>query len=119
HREKTGLLTKALADSREITLSDYYLKRPETGVKEHYLELGHAVHFTENHIWTGLFGLLFWDELFVSEKAAIFNPFERSPLDLANNCFYEKHKIQIENKLKSLGDLKAIRLELLKTVSQH
>lgn len=118
-KKRVGYLTEILRNARELTLSDFYLKKPERGVRDFYREKGMNAHFTENHLWTGLFGLLFWDELFDNDDVAIHNPFERSPSDLVGPEFYERHAQRIENKLKLLGDRPAVEKHILRMVSEN
>lgn len=118
-KKKIGYLTDALNSAREISLSDMYFKRPEKGVRDLYRAQGIEAHFTENYLWNGLFGLLFWDELFESEQSAIFNPFERSPTDLVGPEFYQTHHETIEKKLALLKEPKLVELFILKMFSTH
>ncbi len=118
-KKKVGYLTEILQNAKELTLSDFYLRKPERGVRDFFRKQGFAAHFTENYLWVGLFGLLFWDELFENEGTAIFNPFERSPSDLVGPEFYDNHKLDVEKKLLLLSDLKNTEKYILKTVTQH
>lgn len=119
NKKKLGYLTEILKNADEITISDLYLKRPERGVRDHYRKLGFNASFTENHMWMGLFGVLFWDELFESESSAIHNPFERSPADLVGAEFYEKNRDSIETKLANLKDVKAAGQLVLKSLTKN
>lgn len=116
--KRRGTLTETLSLAPELTLSDLYFRKPERGVRDHFRGLGQETHFTENHLWNGLFGLLFWEELFESEQSAIFNPFERSPQDLIGPEFYERHQEAIESKLALFANPAALQTQLLKTVSR-
>lgn len=117
--KRVGYLTETLRTASEITLSDAYFKKPEEGVRRYFLEKGQQAYFTENHLWTGLFGLMFWDELFEGEDAGLYNPFERSPADLVNSEFYKKNQLSIESKLSSLVDIRSCQIHILKMVSEH
>jgi DNA polymerase-3 subunit epsilon len=119
NKKKVGYLTEFLRSSKEILLSDVYLKRPERGVRDLYRKLGFSAHFTENHMWLGLFGILFWEELFESEHAAIHNPFERAPTDLVGPEFYRKNQSRIEEKLLLFRDVKALERHILKAVARN
>lgn len=118
-KKRIGYLTETLKNSKQLTLSDVYLKRPEQGVIDYFQKQGRQAQFTENYLWLGLFGLIFWDELFSSESASLFNPFERRPQDLKAPEFYQKHQSSIEKKLPLLRDYKEAELIVLKTVTQH
>lgn len=118
-KKRVGYLTETLKNSQQVTLSDLYLKRPEQGVIAFYKKQGFEAQFTENHLWLGLFGLIFWNELFVGESASLFNPFERKPADLQGGDFYQKHQLAIENKLQKIRDYKEAERMVLSTVTQH
>ncbi len=117
--KKVGYLTEALNQAKEISLSDAYYKKPEAGVRDYYQRQGFDAHFTENYLWTALFGLIFWEELFESDKSAVYNPFDRTPADLVRADFYENHKSHIERKISLLKTPPAIEIHILKMVSLH
>jgi DNA polymerase III subunit epsilon len=119
NKKKIGRLTEVLQNSKEILVSDFYLKRPEIGVCEYYKSQGYQATFTENWFWTSLFGLLFWEELFDSENAAIHNPFERTPSNLVGPEFYLHNEIEIELKLNLLKNEEAICEKILQTVTKN
>lgn len=116
-KKKIGYLTEILQNSSELVLSDYYFRRPEQGVIDKLKADGVKAEFTENYIWNALFGILFWEELFESEAAAVFNEFERAPADLVGPEFYQQHRMQIEKKLELIQDLEALKAHLTKTVA--
>jgi DNA polymerase III subunit epsilon len=118
-KKRTGSLTDILKSSKQVVLSDVYLKKPERGVINMFERQGYKAHFTENHLWMGLFGLIFWDELFDSPTSTLFNPFDRKPADLAGPDFYNRNQVVIESKLVQMKDHTAIDFIILKTVTQH
>jgi len=118
-KQRTGTLTDILKNSKCVTLSDVYLKKPELGVINLFEKQGYAGHFVENYLWVGLFGLIFWDELFLSPTAKLFNPFERRPVDLMGPDFYNRNEVLIESKLVQMNDYTAIEFIILKTVTEH
>ena len=119
NKKKMGYLTEALRSAQEISLSEGYLKNPEAGVKDYYAKKGIEATFTENYLWCALFGLIFWEEIFENEHAALHNPFDRSPADLVGEEFYLKLKDQIETKLSLLKDYKKTEVLILKTVTAN
>lgn len=118
-KKRIGFLTETLKNSKQITLSDVYLKRPEQGLVDYFQKQGEKAIFTENRLWLGLFGLIFWDELFNSESASLFNPFDRRPADLMGPDFYQRRQISIEKKLALLIDFQQAEIMILKTITQH
>ncbi len=118
-KKRTGSLTDILKSSKQVTLSDVYLKKPEQGVIDLYQKQGYTGQFVENYLWVGLFGLIFWDELFASPIAKLFNPFDRKPADLAGPDFYNRNEVLLESKLVQMNDYNAIEFIILKTVTEH
>lgn len=59
--------------------------------------------YVENYLWTSLFGLIFWDQVFKSKPGVFFNPFQRGPNDLYTEDFYLNRKAEIERRLKFIG----------------
>lgn len=119
NKKKIGYLTEILNSSRLIQISDFYLKKPEMGVAKYYENQGYRAYFTENNIWNNLFGVLFWEELFQSDQAAIHNPFDRTPSDLVGPAFYENHTDSIEKTLSLFSDVKALTKKILFTTAAH
>lgn len=96
-------MTERLKDATSITIEkdertveqcslDYFVKEGWQGI--------HA----ENFIWRGLFGLVFWYELFDENFGSFHHPLQRQPSDLNDSSFYE-----------SRGSLLSERLTTLKT----
>lgn len=50
------------------------------------------VHYVENTLITGLFGLLFWDAIFAPLTGAFFHPFQRGPADLYWPDFHSRRQ---------------------------
>ncbi len=119
NKKRKGNLTEILHNSPEVELSDFYLKRPELGICKHFESLGYNAQFTENDLWNRFFGILFWDELFESENAAIHNPFERTPADLVGDDFYNNHKTPLEVKLALLKNADETIKNLLACITKN
>lgn len=119
NKKKKSAVTEILHNAQEISLSEAYLKRPEAGVMKYFANQGVKATFSENNLWSSLFGLIFWTELFESENSKLHNPFERSPSDLAGPEFYTNHEAAIERKLALLTQPELIEKEILKTVASN
>ena len=118
-KKKTSLLTDLLRESEVIDLDESRLGAPERAAMEYFESRGQAAFRTENAIWRTLFGLLFWEELFLREDAALHSPFELLPASLQDGTFYERNRDRIEQRLAGLGDPAATRLALLRTSTGH
>ncbi len=88
HR-KLGLPAPDIDRPRPVERFDLCLANPggervEHRVAAHLLdsEPAASVHYVENTLLTGLFGLLFWEALFAPLPGAFFHPFQSAPADL-------------------------------------
>ncbi|XP_072348738.1 fanconi-associated nuclease 1 [Scyliorhinus torazame] len=72
----------------------------------HYKQQGfdQGIH-GEGATFLTLFGLLFWDIIFLSGIPDVFrNPYQAGPLDLYTDCFYQHRKMPIESRVQFLHD---------------
>ncbi|KAG2363435.1 hypothetical protein BDR07DRAFT_1483688 [Suillus spraguei] len=58
----------------------------------------------ETRIIATLFGILFWDIIFLPIPGAFETPFQTAPLDIAEDSFYHARRDPIETRLKELED---------------
>lgn len=63
-----------------------------------------AVHYVENTLLNGLFGLAFWDEIFSPVRGAFHNPFQAVPADMYDSEFYPRRRARLEQRLRELED---------------
>ncbi|WP_224416494.1 VRR-NUC domain-containing protein, partial [Modicisalibacter tunisiensis] len=61
--------------------------RVEWAVREHLAAPEAPVHYVENGLIPGLFGLLCWEAIFAPLPGAFFHPFQRGPADLGQGDF--------------------------------
>ena len=76
----------------------------EEQVVNHLNNIGTTAFYTENHFWSILFGLLFWDEIFLELNNVFYHPFQRGPIDMFHENFYQDRKHQIDQKLNLLKE---------------
>ncbi len=84
----------------------------------YYLSRGFSGFFSENSIWTALFGLIFWDIIFMPVKGVFFNPFQRGPSDLFSVDFKIARKKQIAQRIKEISRNQDWKETLLKTYDE-
>ena len=60
------------------------------------------VHYVENTLINGLFGLLCWDAVFADVTGAFFHPFQTGPADLLQPDFHERRADLFRDHLKLL-----------------
>ena len=118
-KKRTTSLTDTLRAAEVIDIDESKSGAPERAAAEYFEQQGMRAFRTENLLWRTLFGLLFWDELFSDETAALHSPFEFLPAALANGSFYNDNTERVETKLAALQDLATTKLELLKTSTRH
>ncbi|MFT5885115.1 MAG: hypothetical protein ACI9IP_001575 [Arcticibacterium sp.] len=109
-KRKKKLTTEKLHEAERITIPAYYKGQVELGTIEHYMEEGKNAIFSENHLWRGIFGLVFWDIIFDPSLVAFHHPFQRRPSDLHLPDFYEKRKEQIHAHLARFEDMEDLLL---------
>lgn len=61
------------------------------------------VHYVENSLVNGLFGLAFWEQIFAPVPGAFVNPFQLAPLDMDSPEFYQRRRRDIDRQLDYLS----------------
>lgn len=64
----------------------------EAAVREQLDAVEAPVHYVENSLITGLFGLLCWEAIFAPLPGAFFHPFQSAPADLHSPDFHERRR---------------------------
>jgi DNA polymerase-3 subunit epsilon len=117
--KRTSALTDVLRAAEVIELDEAHSGAPERAAIEYYTGRGLRAWRAENTLWRSLFGLLFWDELFLSDSAALHSPFEALPASLRERTFYDAYAPAVEAKLAGLADATATRRRLLQSSARH
>jgi len=76
--------------------------RVELQAAEELLQDWPAVHYVENTLINGLFGLAFWEEIFSPAAGAFHNPFQSVPTDMYEGGFYRRRKSALDRRLSLL-----------------
>jgi len=106
--------TAKINTSPEIIISDPKGHRVEQHALSYYAEQGFEGAHTENYLWRGLFGLLFWDELFDQQHATFHHPLQRMPSDLHSEAFFANRGELLHKKTAQLKTKK----QLVKMITQ-
>lgn len=71
-----------------------------------------SVHYVENQLMNGLFGLAFWEEIFAPVPGAFHNAFQAVPADMYDGGFLPRRRERLARRLSALrsGDLQAALL---------
>jgi DNA polymerase-3 subunit epsilon len=118
-KKRTSDSTDLLRAGDIVEIDESRSGAPERAVVEHFENAGCQAFRSENLLWRTLFGLLFWDELFGNEDAAMSSPFDFVPASLTNGRFYEQHAATIQAKFASLDDPAAAKRAVLMTSTRH
>ncbi|WP_300272587.1 VRR-NUC domain-containing protein [Halomonas sp.] len=68
----------------------------EGAVRDHLHHEAAPVHYVENTLVTGLFGLLCWEALFAPLPGAFFHPFQSGPADLYREDFVARRRSRFD-----------------------
>lgn len=74
----------------------------EEAVLRYFQEQGFSGYHAENVLWVGLFGLAFWDIVFLSLPGTFFNRYQRGPRDLFRPEFRRRRAKLIEERLNHI-----------------
>ena len=88
----------------ELTLPGPHPLGVELAVCEHLSNDQAPVHYVENALIPGLFGLLCWEAIFHPLPGAFFHPFHSAPADLYSHDFHIRRRTQFERCLARLED---------------
>lgn len=113
-KKRTSALTDLLREASIIDIDESRIGAPELAAIEYFEARGFAAHRAENAIWRTFFGLLFWEELFGGDNAALHSPFEFLPTSLSDRSFADRHARAVRRKLELLDDAAATKHLLLK-----
>lgn len=98
-RRRLGLSPRAI--SAEPAPERFTLRLPgpawvEGAVRDHLHREAAPVHYVENTLITGLFGLLCWEALFAPLPGAFFHPFQTGPADLYREDFVTRRRARFD-----------------------
>ncbi len=114
---KRSIKTKKLLSSETIVIDSK--SNPEKALKNYFTKLNYKAYRSENFLWTSLFGILFWDELFSSSNTVFHSDFDLLPESLIKNTFYQQSQIKIESKIDLLKDFKKVKHLILETICSN
>ena len=85
----------------------------EQAVLQDFLRRGFTGYHAENILWTGLFGLAFWDIVFLSLPGCFFNRYQRGPKDLFRPEFRRRREQLIKERLRHIRNTPSWPEEIL------
>ncbi|MGB5246915.1 MAG: exonuclease domain-containing protein [Woeseia sp.] len=118
-KKRTSKLTDTLRAGETIDIDESRSGSPERAAVEYFEGQGLRAFRVENLLWRTFFGLLFWDELFADDAAALNSPFERLPASLQDGSFGARYAARIAERLALLDDMPRLKRELLKISTRY
>ena len=101
---KVGRLTSLLRAAPVIEIDEAFRDSPEEAAAKHFTKRGERAFRTENHLWSSLFGLMFWDLLQGENGETKHNEFEHRPTQLTDGSFLKANGGAISRQLAMLHD---------------
>ena len=114
--QRVGSCTALLRESTSIAIDDIHRNAPEHGAVSYFRQQEWRPYRTENEFWHGLFGLLFWDELF-GDETMLHSSFDWMPGCLRDKSFAIQFADGIARKLAAIRAGRAFTL-ILKTLTR-
>ncbi len=101
-------MTERLKNAPSISI----YRNPEIKVEQatiaHFEREGWNGFHAENFLWRGIFGLVFWEEIFDESHGSFHQPLQRQPSDLNDDVFFEARVHLLEARLKSFNSRKSM-----------
>ncbi len=110
--------TTRINASPSIIITEPTGNRVEQHALEHFEQQGFKGVHSENYLWRGLFGLLFWEELFDEQHATFHHPLQRMPSDLHSETFYQNRGDILGKKTKKIRTKKALIKHISETYNE-
>ncbi|SDM27240.1 VRR-NUC domain-containing protein [Franzmannia pantelleriensis] len=107
-RRRLGLAVQPPPPAPDIEHWTLTLPEPAVGVevavRDHLQRTECPVHYVENALIGGLFGLLCWEAIFAPLPGAFFHPFQRGPADLRREDFVGRRRERFDVCLAQLEE---------------
>ncbi len=91
--------------TKKISLALAGSTRVEQSAIEHFAEQGRAAVHIENHLYPALFGLLFWEVIFMPIAGAFHHPFQRVQRTCSSPTLGQLRSTQFAQRFKDLAAL--------------
>lgn len=117
--KKIKLTTKRQKKGIHVSIGIEFKTSVEQGVLNYYQQLGYQGIHSENTLFSSLFGLCFWDEIFDPKHHAIHQPLQHTPSDFKEEDFYIKRKEAIGIRLQKLSSTNRIMALINKRIEEN
>ena len=108
-------MTERLKKAPSISINKDPEIRVEEAVIQHFENEGWNGFHAENFLWRGVFGLIFWKEIFDESHGSFHQPLQRQPSDLNDPHFFEKRAPLLQARLDQLKTKKKFIQQLIET----
>jgi hypothetical protein len=98
-------VTQSLKLSPIILIDIKWKGNVELGVIDYFENMGYSAHFTENHLWKNVLGILCWDLVFDENQTGIHHPFQWAPSHYSSEGFTMGKEKDFEEKMGLLASL--------------
>lgn len=111
-------INRSMTERLKVAPSISIVKDPELKVEQatiaYFEEKGWNGFHAENFLWRGIFGLVFWEEIFDESHGSFHHPLQRQPSDLNDDVFFESRVHLLEARLNSLKTRKSLNTHIRK-----
>jgi len=112
-------VTQSLKSSPTLLIDIKWKGNVEMGVMHYFENLGYSAHFTENHLWKNILGILCWDLVFDEKQSGIHHPFQWAPSHYSSEGFTLGKEKDFEEKMGLLASIDSLMAHALHIKENH
>jgi hypothetical protein len=116
-RKKLGMdyanITRKRISEEIIRMDPIPGSKVEEMALQYFRKQGITGFYTENNLWSALFGLACWDIIFMSLPGVFFHPFQRGPVDLFSDEFRENRKEALDERMEEIRHKRGWKAKIL------
>ena len=113
------VVTQSLKKSPSLLIDIQWKGNVEMGVIQYFKDLGYAAHFTENHLWKNLLGLITWELIFDEKQTGMHHPFQWAPSHYLTEVFTKGKEKEFEEKIALLGSIESFMKHASHIIAIH
>ena len=113
------VVTQSLKSSPTLLIDIKWKGNVEMGVMHYFENMGYSAHFTENHLWKNVLGILCWDLVFDEKQTGIHHPFQWAPSHYSSEGFTLGKEKDFEDKISLLGSIDSFIIYALEIKENH
>ena len=112
-------VTQSLKSSPTLLIDIKWKGNVEMGVMHYFENMGYSAHFTENHLWKNVLGILCWDLVFDEKQTGIHHPFQWAPSHYSSEGVTLGKEKDFEDKISLLGSIDSFIIYALEIKENH